>query len=126
MSVYYLDWVEDHIVWSSETRIWDDVYIIIEELLEQSGARDPQEWGDHPFDVLEDDQKFDEIRDQLQRNLDRMSDQNKSKLIEIMLTIGEAKVLDKKSSRKDIHINVENIRIIAKQFTVEVSNVRER
>ena len=126
MSRYYLNWSEDDTVWNSEQRHWEDVYIIIQDLMEQSGgARNPQEWGDHPFDLLDDDRKFHEIREQLQHNLDRMTEQNKSKLIEVLILMGEAKVSDKKKPRKDIRITVDDVRTIARQLTVEISHIKQ-
>ncbi len=123
MDKYYLNWEENNVTWDAEERLWEEVYIIIEDLV--SGARNPQEWGDHPFDLLEDDRKFHEIREQLQNNLDRMSEQHKSKLVEVMILMGEAKVSDKKTAKRDIRITVDDIRLIANQLRVEISDVKE-
>lgn len=125
MSRRYLNWQEDTLTWNSEQRHWEDVYIIISDLLDQSGARNPQEWGDHPLDLLENDAKFNGIKEELQRNLDKASDQYKNKLIEVMILMGNDKISEKKTSRKDIRITVEDIRMIAKQLTVEISDIRE-
>lgn len=125
MSRYYLNWEEDDTYWNSEQRLWQDVYIIINDLVEQSsGARDPQEWGDHPFDLLQDDKKFEEIREELQHNLDRMSNQNKNKLVEVMVQMQNGKFSDKKTPKQNIRISVNDIRTVAKQLTVEISNIK--
>lgn len=121
--IVYIDWQDDTFNWESEERLWQEVYIIIEDLL--GGARDPQSWGDHPFDLIEDQQRINEIRDQLERNLERMSQQNKNKLIEILILMGDASVVDKKRTNKDIKITVENIQTIARQLKVEITNFKE-
>lgn len=42
--------------WSANCRLWSDcVYQVVEEIF--GGARNPQEWGDHPFDNYEEQQK---------------------------------------------------------------------
>lgn len=120
----YIDWEDDVINWESEQRDWEDVYYIINDLL-GGGARDPQQWGDHPFDLLEDEQRLNEIRDQLQQNLDRMSQTNKNKLVEILIFMGDANVASKKQTNKDIKITVENIQTIAKQLKVEITHIKE-
>ena len=122
--IVYIDWQDDTFNWESEERLWQEVYIIIEDLL-GGGARDPQYWGDHPFDLVEDQQRINEIRDQLERNLERISQQNKNKLIEILILMGDASVVDKKRTNKDIKITVENIQTIARQLRVEITNFKE-
>jgi len=120
----YIDWEDDVINWESEQRDWEDVYYIINDLL-GGGARDPQQWGDHPFDLLEDEQRLNEIRDQLQQNLDRMSQTNKNKLVEILIFMGDTNIEAKKKANKDIKITVENIQTIAKQLRVEITEIKE-
>ena len=120
----YIDWQNDNFNWENETRLWQDVYIIIDDLI-GGGARDPQYWGDHPFDLLEDQQRINEIRDQLQQNLDRMTQLHKNKLVEILILMGDASVTDKKRSNKDIKITVENVQTIVRQLKVEITNFKE-
>lgn len=120
----YIDWEDDVINWESEQRDWEDVYYIINDLL-GGGARDPQQWDDHPFDLLEDEQRLNEIRDQLQQNLDRMSQTNKNKLVEILIFMGDTNIEAKKKANKDIKITVENIQTIAKQLRVEITEIKE-
>lgn len=120
----YIDWEDDVINWESEQRDWEDVYYIINDLL-GGGARDPQQWGDHPFDLLDDEQRLNEIRDQLQQNLDRMSQTNKNKLVEILIFMGDTNIEAKKKANKDIKITVENIQTIAKQLRVEITEIKE-
>jgi Spy/CpxP family protein refolding chaperone len=122
--IVYIDWQNDDFNWESEQRRWQEVYIIIDDLL-GGGARDPQAWGDHPFDLVDDQQRINEIRDQLQQNLDRMSQQNKNKLIEVLILMGDASVADKKKTNKDIKITVENVQTIAKQLRVEITDFKE-
>jgi hypothetical protein len=120
----YIDWEDDVINWESEQRDWEDVYYIVNDLL-GGGARDPQQWGDHPFDFLDDEQRLNEIRDQLQQNLDRMSQSNKNKLVEILIFMGDTNIEAKKKANKDIKITVENIQTIAKQLRVEIAHIKE-
>jgi len=121
--IVYIDWQDDNLNWESEQRLWQEVYIVIDDLL--GGARDPQYWGDHPFDLAEDQQRINEIRDQLQQNLDRMTQQNKNKLIEVLILMGDASVADKKKTNKDIKITVENVQSIARQLKVEITDFKE-
>jgi hypothetical protein len=122
--IVYIDWQNDDLNWESEQRLWQEVYIIIDDLL-GGGARDPQAWGDHPFDLVNDQQRINEIRDQLQQNLDRMTQQNKNKLIEVLILMGDASVADKKKTNKDIKITVENVQAIARQLKVEITDFKE-
>ena len=122
--IVYIDWQNDDFNWESEQRRWQEVYIIIDDLL-GGGARDPQAWGDHPFDLVDDQQRINEIRDQLQQNLDRMSQQNKNKLIEVLILMGDASVADKKKTNKDIKITVENVQTIVRQLKVEITDFKE-
>lgn len=122
--IVYIDWQNDDLNWESEQRLWQEVYIIIDDLL-GGGARDPQAWGDHPFDLVDDQQRINEIRDQLQQNLDRMTQQNKNKLIEVLILMGDASVADKKKTNKDIKITVENVQTIARQLKVEITDFKE-
>lgn len=121
--IVYIDWQDDNLNWESEQRLWQEVYIVIDDLL--GGARDPQYWGDHPFDLAEDQQRINEIRDQLQQNLDRMTQQNKNKLIEVLILMGDASVADKKKTNEDIKITVENVQSIARQLKVEITDFKE-
>jgi hypothetical protein len=122
--IVYIDWQNDDLNWESEQRLWQEVYTIVEDLL-GGGARDPQAWGDHPFDLVDDQQRINEIRDQLQQNLDRMTQQNKNKLIEVLILMGDASVADKKKTNKDIKITVENVQAIARQLKVEITDFKE-
>lgn len=121
--IRYLNWNEVSQTWTSEMTLWVDVYDIIEDLL--SGARNPEEWGDHPFDVLEDNARIQEINAQLQKNLEKMSQTNKKKLVEVMILMGDDKFTDKKTVNKDIRITVEDIRTIAKHLRVEMLDMKE-
>lgn len=44
MSIYYQNWEELNVNWEDEQRLWEEIYIIVEELVGNvGGARDPQE-----------------------------------------------------------------------------------
>lgn len=118
----YIDWEDNNVLWNDETRDWEDVYYIIYDL---GGARDPREWCEHPFDKYENDCKVNEIRDQLQRNLDKISEQYKQKLIEVMIEMGPDKFKGKRSltNKKNVKITVEDIQTIAKEVTVKLEGL---
>jgi hypothetical protein len=42
MSIYYQNWEELNVNWEDEQRLWEDIYLIIGELVTGSGARNPQ------------------------------------------------------------------------------------
>lgn len=118
----YIDWEDNDVLWNEEIRDWEDVYYIIYDL---GGARDPREWCDHPFDNYENECKVNEIRDQLQRNLDRISEQYKQRLIEVMIQMGPDKFKDKKQfNKKDIKITVDDIQSIAKEVIVKLDEIK--
>ena len=120
----YIDWEDDDVFWNDEVRDWEDVYYIIYDL---GGARDPREWCEHPFDNYDNECKVNEIRDQLQRNLDRISEQYKQKLIEVMIQMGSDKFKGKKSliNKKNIKITVEDIQTIAKEVIVKLEELKQ-
>jgi hypothetical protein len=118
----YIDWEDNDVLWNEEIRDWEDVYYIVYDL---GGARDPREWCDHPFDNYENECKVNEIRDQLQRNLDRISEQYKQRLIEVMIQMGPDKFKDKKQfNKKDIKITVDDIQSIAKEVIVKLDEIK--
>ena len=67
------------------------------------------------------------IRDQLQRNLDRISEQYKQKLIEVMIEMGSDKFKGKKSltNKKNVTITVEDIKTIAKEVIVKLEELKQ-
>ena len=71
--------------------------------------------------------KVNEIRDQLQRNLDRISEQYKQKLIEVMIQMGSDKFKGKKSliNKKNVTITVEDIQTIAKEVIVKLEELKQ-
>ena len=115
----YLNWEEDSVNWESEIRLWEEVYDLISDLLDQSqsGARNPVEWGDAPYDSkYYEDLQIREIRDQLQRNLDRLTEDNKQKLIEVLILMGDERIKTDKFTKKNIKIRIEDIKTIANDY----------
>ena len=115
----YINWENDDFTWNSEIRLWEDVYDIIDELV-GGGARDPQYWGDYPFGEQkskEDNQHVNEVRHEIERNLEKLNDSKKQKLIEVLLTIDGEKYKETKTKNiKDITISVKDIENIAKKY----------
>ena len=123
----YINWENDDFTWNSEIRLWEDVYDIIDELV-GGGARDPQYWGDYPFGEQkskEDNQHVNEVRHEIERNLEKLNDSKKQKLIEVLLTIDGEKYKETKTKNiKDITISVKDIETIAKNYlNVEITDI---
>jgi len=125
----YIDWQDDDFTWDSEIREWENVYIIIEELVGGGGARDPQYWGDYPFSEQkpkeDNDQQINEIRHEIEKNLEKLNDSKKQKLIEVLVTIDGEKYKETKSKNiKDIKISVKDIETIAKNYlNIEITDI---
>lgn len=123
----YIDWQDDDFTWDSEIREWENVYIIIEELI--GGARDPQYWGDYPFSEQkpkeDNDQQINEIRHEIEKNLEKLNDKKKQKLIEVLVTIDGEKYKETKNKNiKDIKISVKDIETIAKNYlNIEITDI---
>lgn len=123
----YINWENDDFTWNSEIRLWEDVYDIIDELV-GGGARDPQYWGDYPFGEQkskEDNQHVNEVRHEIEKNLEKLNDSKKQKLIEVLLTIDGEKYKETKTKNiKDITISVKDIETIAKNYlNVEITDI---
>lgn len=107
--------------WGETCYTWGQCIAEVAEIVE-GGARNPQEWGDHPYDLYDQQQK--ELMDYQRKN-----PQKKSKLIEILVKCGNKKY--KKSielSNKDIFIKVEDVHFIlneARKVGVDVKNIRK-
>ena len=116
----YINWEDDDFTWDSEIRNWEEVYIIIEELVGGGGARDPQYWGDYPYSEQkpkDNDQIANEIRHEIEKNLEKLNDTKKKKLIEVLVTIDGEKYKEIKTKNvKDVRISVKDIETIAKNY----------
>ena len=124
----YIDWQNDDFTWDSEIREWENVYTILEELV-GSGARDPQYWGDYPYSEQkpkeDNDQHINEIRHEIEKNLEKLNDSKKQKLIEVLVTIDGEKYKETKNKNiKDIKISVKDIESIAKNYlNIEITDI---
>lgn len=114
MTKIYLNWEENDTTWDSEVRLWEEVYYIIEELIE-GGRRNPEEWGDMPY---QQEERNAALREKLQQDLDRLSEEKKEKLIEVLVTIDGKKYENKKlvKNKKDIKITVDDVKLIANNY----------
>ena len=116
----YINWEENDITWDNEIRLWEEVYIIIEELI-GGGARDPKYWGDYPYIKDEDKTNLNELRHQLEQNLNKLTDNKKKKLIEVLVVLDGEKYKEQKSTTdKDIKITVKDVEYIAENLAVNI------
>jgi len=103
--------------WANNCNLWSDCLDEVIDVI--GGARNPQEWGDYPFDTYEDN-----LDQYLKDNPDK-----KQRLIQIYI-----KCLDKKSektaivSEKDIKIKVNNVKFILEtlnEANVNISKIKD-
>ena len=113
-------WNEVCTTWGTTCNLWGQcIAEVIEEL---SGARNPQEWGDHPFDNYEDQQKA--LLDFQKKNPEK-----RSVLVDIYVKCANKKF--KKSIElpaKDIFIKIEDVQLILsemKKVGVDIKNIRK-
>jgi hypothetical protein len=113
-------WNEVCTTWNNTCNKWGQcIAEVIEEL---GGARNPQEWGDHPFDNYEDQQKA--LLDFQKKNPEK-----RSVLVDIYVKCANKKF--KKSIElpaKDIFIKIEDVQLILnemKKVGVDIKNIRK-
>lgn len=116
----YINWEDDDFTWDSEIRNWEEVYDIIEDLV-GGGARDPQYWGDGNYKKPE----YNEVKHEIERNLEKLTDKKKQKLIEVLVTIDGEKYKEIKTKNvKDIKISVKDVETIAKNYlNIEITDI---
>lgn len=97
--------------WSTNCRLWSDcLYQVVEEVL--GGARNPQEWGDHPFDNYDDQQKA--LLDFQEKNPVK-----RARLVEILLKC------QNKKYKKTIEITDTKIFITVKDVDFIINTLNE-
>lgn len=101
-SKYYLNWEEDDTNWDTEVRLWEEVYIIIGELVPEIGG------GRNPFE----DEQIAALKEQLE-NLDK---KKADKLIEVMILLGNKEYKEKKKKNENIKLKVDDIKTIARDY----------
>ena len=106
--------------WANTCNKWSEcIGAVIEEVF--GGARDPQYWGDHPFDNYEDQQKA--LLDFQKKN-----PQKRSVLIDILIKCANKKY--KKTIElpaKDIFVKVEDVKFIVNTLTeagIDIKNIK--
>lgn len=107
-------------MWSTTCNLWSDcLYQVVEEVL--GGARDPAQWGDHPFDLYDQQKTLDDFQ---QKN-----PQKKSVLIEILVKCANKKYKNKFAlPEKKAVVNIDDIKFILttlKEVGVDVKNIRK-
>lgn len=106
--------------WSTTCNLWSDcLYQVVEEVL--GGARDPAQWGDHPFDLYDQQKTLDDFQ---QKN-----PQKKSALIQILVKCANKKYKNKfVLPEKKAVVNIDDIKFILttlKEVGVDVKNIRK-
>lgn len=106
--------------WGTTCNLWGQcIAEVVEEVY--GGARNPQEWGDHPYDLYDDQQKA--LLDFQEKN-----PQKKAVLIEILVKCANKKYKNKFTlSNKKIKITVEDVQFILntlKEVGVNVKNIK--
>jgi len=106
--------------WGTTCNKWSEcIGAVIEEVF--GGARNPQEWGDHPFDNYEDQQKA--LLDFQKKN-----PQKRSVLIDILIKCANKKY--KKTIElptKDILVKVEDVKFIVNTLSeagIDIKNIK--
>jgi hypothetical protein len=117
----------DSNLWNEVCTTWNDTcnkwgQCIAEVIEELGGARNPQEWGDHPFDNYEDQQKA--LLDFQKKNPEK-----RSVLVDIYVKCANKKF--KKSIElpaKDIYVKVEDVQMILNEMRsvgVDIKNIKK-
>lgn len=106
--------------WSTTCNLWSDcLYQVVEEVL--GGARDPAQWGDHPYDLYNQQKTLDDFQ---QKN-----PQKKSVLIQILVKCANKKYRNKfVLPEKKAVVNIDDIRFILttlKEVGVDIKNIRK-
>lgn len=106
MSIYYQNWEELNVNWEDEQRLWEEIYLIIEQLVDQGGgARDPQE-----------------VEREIARNLEKLEQPKKEKLITVLIKLGNEEYKEKKKKQENIKITVKDIQTIMTDYLkIEIS-----
>jgi hypothetical protein len=113
-------WNEVCTTWGTTCNLWGQcIAEVIEEL---GGARNPQEWGDHPYDLYEDQQKA--LLDFQKKN-----PQKRQVLVDIFVKCANKKY--KKTIElpaKDIYVKVEDVQMILNEMRsvgVDIKNIKK-
>ncbi len=105
MSIYYQNWEELNVNWEDEQRLWEEIYIIIEELVGGSGARDPQE-----------------VEREIARNLEKLEEPKREKLITVLIKLGNEEYKEKKKKQEGIKVTVKDVQTIMTDYLkIEIS-----
>jgi hypothetical protein len=114
-------------LWNEVCTTWNDTcnkwgQCIAEVIEELGGARNPQEWGDHPFDNYEDQQKA--LLDYQKKNPEK-----RSVLIDIYVKCVNKKFKKKiELPNKDVFVKIEDVQLILnemKNVGVDVKNIKK-
>jgi hypothetical protein len=84
--------------------LWEEIYIIVEELV-GSGARDPQE-----------------LEREIARNLEKLPEPKKEKLITVLIKLGNEDYKEKKKKKEGIKVTVKDVQTIMTDYLkIEIS-----
>jgi UDP-N-acetylglucosamine:LPS N-acetylglucosamine transferase len=101
MSIYYQNWEELNVNWEDEQRLWEEIYVIVV----GSGARDPQE-----------------LEREIARNLEKLPEPKKEKLITVLIKLGNEDYKEKKKKKEGIKVTVKDVQTIMTDYLkIEIS-----
>jgi hypothetical protein len=113
-------WNEVCTTWGTTCNLWGQCIAEVVEIIE-GGARNPQEWGDHPFDLYNKDLELEKYQ--------REQPQKQNRLIEIYV-----KCANKKYNKTivvpetKVSVNVQDVEFILKTLNevgVDIKNIRK-
>ena len=106
--------------WGQTCNLWSQCISDVVEIIE-GGARNPQEWGDHPFDLYNKDLELEKYQ--------REQPQKQNRLIEIYVKCANKKYNKTIVVRETkVSINVQDVEFILKMLNevgVDVKNIRK-
>jgi hypothetical protein len=113
-------WNEVCTTWGTTCNLWGQCIAEVVEIIE-GGARNPQEWGDHPFDLYNKDLELEKYQ--------REQPQKQNRLIEIYV-----KCANKKYNKTivvpetKVSVNVQDVEFILKTLNevgVDIKNIKK-
>lgn len=107
--------------WSTVCNLWSECISEVAAIIDYGGARDPQYWGDHPFDLYNKDLELEKYQQE--------QPQKHQRLIEIYVKCCEKKFKKTiKIPEQKIFIKVKDVEFILnemKSVGIDIKNIRK-
>ena len=107
--------------WGTVCNLWSECISDVVEIIEGGGARDPQYWGDHPFDLYNKDLELEKYQ--------REQPQKHKRLIEIYVKCANKKYNKTIVVRETkVSVNVQDVEFILNTLNevgVDIKNIRK-